>query len=585
MAVVAVAIVAMLFFRPSAPNALIRTPVPIRADQALHPMGALFDISRDGSLVVYRRQTEDGTSELWVRSLAGSDAALIGGTMGAELPGISPDGREVAFTEAGSPARVRVATLQGGGSRTLADSAALGGVRWSRDGEWVYFTNANLGLSRVPAVGGSAEVLTRVDGSVDGQVHWGVEVLPEGGTILYTSSASGGTDPRIEALSLETGEVRDVWSGSFPRYSETGHLVFMDASEAVLQVAPFDVDELELVEAPVAVVDGLVRHGSWPLFSVSQTGTLLYARPLGVVSLAPVWVDRDGAARAVVPGWADRGQRTHSSLSLSPSDDRLALSLPGADGSWDLWVMSLGRSTEPLLRVTSDGALNYRPRWSPDGRSLRFISDRAGQPDLWTKAADGTGVAQRILDRPGVIRNASTSPDGAWLVFREGEAPVADILAVRADGTGGTVPVVATEFGERSPALSPDGRWIAYTSIESGDWQVWVTGFLTEDDGAWQVSPDGGEEPVWAHSGRELFYRNQANQLVSVQVLDGPAFALGRQEVLFSVEDYLESDGRPQYDVSADDERFLMLRLEGGGDVGLVRVDDAFQDVGRSPGN
>jgi hypothetical protein len=53
------------------------------------------------------------------------------------------------------------------------------------------------------------------------------------------------------------------------------------------------------------------------------------------------------------------------------------------------------------------------------------------------------------------------------------------------------------------------------------------------------VSADGGIEPLWAHSGRELFYRNGANELVAVQVTEDPTLALGQQDVLFSMDDYL----------------------------------------------
>ena len=66
---------------------------------------------------------------------------------------------------------------------------------------------------------------------------------------------------------------------------------------------------------------------------------------------------------------------------------------------------------------------------------------------------------------------------------------------------------------------------------------------------------------MWAHSGRELFYRNGANELVAVQVTGDPTFAAGQQEVLFSMSDYLTSNGNPMYDVSPDDQRFVMLRI------------------------
>ena len=87
--------------------------------------------------------------------------------------------------------------------------------------------------------------------------------------------------------------------------------------------------------------------------------------------------------------------------------------------------------------------------------------------------------------------------------------------------------------------------------------------FPDVDSGRWLVSTDGGIEPVWAHSGRELFYRNDSNELVAVQVVTGgQTFSAGQQVVLFSMSAYLESDGHPMYDVSLDDRRFIMFQLD-----------------------
>lgn len=585
LAIVTASVIAMVLLRPTPPGSLTRTPIPVPEGQAFHPRVGLFDVSRDGSLMVYRRQRDDGVSELWARRLAEPSATPIPGTEGAVLPAISPDGGEVAFTAAGSPARIRVAAIQGGALRTIADSAAPGGVRWSPDGAWVYYTNAALGLSRVPSQGGPPQILTRTDVTETREMHWGVEVLPGGSAIAYTSSLAGGVDPRIEVLSMDEGDVRDVWPGSFPRFSDTGHLLFMGPAGGTLLAAPIDVDELELRDAPAPVVSGMAHPGGRPLFSVSRTGMIVYARLLGGVDVVPVWVERDGTAREVDPGWSHRGHATFSSLALSPDDDRLALSIPHPEGTWDLWVKPLDAVEGALSRITFEGAFNYRPTWSPDGRSLTFISDRAGQPDLWTKDVDGSGAAERILDRQGVIRNGFYALNGGWMVFREGEAPVADIFAIRSGEDAEAVPVVATEFGERSPRLSPNGRWLAFTSLESGEWHVWVTAFLEQDSGKWHVSPDGGQEPVWAHSGRELFYRNRANELVAAEVGEDSTFHVAGQQVLFSMEDYLGSDGRAQYDVSSEDERFVMLRLEDGGDIGLVKVEYAFEEFRPPAGN
>jgi serine/threonine-protein kinase len=147
--------------------------------------------------------------------------------------------------------------------------------------------------------------------------------------------------------------------------------------------------------------------------------------------------------------------------------------------------------------------------------------------------------------------------------------------------------LVATEFGERSPAISPDGRWLAYVSTLSGREEVYVSPFPEASSALRQVSTDGGREPVWAHNGRELFYRNGANELVAVQVSEGPSFAWDRQDVLFSTEDYLDSDGYRQYDVSPDDRRFVMLRISetARSETELILVDNWAEELRERVGN
>ena len=90
---------------------------------------------------------------------------------------------------------------------------------------------------------------------------------------------------------------------------------------------------------------------------------------------------------------------------------------------------------------------------------------------------------------------------------------------------------------------------------------------------------------MWSHGGRELFYRNGANELVAVQVGADAPFAWDRRDVLFSMADFLLSDGRPQYDVSPDDERFVMLRFEEGAGIELILIEDFFEELKERTGN
>ena len=97
---------------------------------------------------------------------------------------------------------------------------------------------------------------------------------------------------------------------------------------------------------------------------------------------------------------------------------------------------------------------------------------------------------------------------------------------------------------------------------------------------------DGGSEPLWAHSGRELFYRTADSKLIAVQVVRDPAFRLGTQRVLFSVERYEADVFDRNYDVTRDDQRFLMIRQDVGEDEGeLILVLNWLEEVKREVGN
>jgi serine/threonine-protein kinase len=411
-------------------------------------------------------------------------------------------------------------------------------------------------------------------------------VLPGGKGVVFLTRGQDGD--RIQAVDVETGEVKDLTPGTYPRYSPTGHLLFIDA-DAVLLAAPFDAERLELTGAALPVAEGLTvsNNDGSGFFAVSQTGTLVYRAGAAGASATPVWVERDGTAREIDPGWSLIGVPANSSLALSPNEDRLAISILDSNGTFDLWVKQL--PTGPLSLLTFEGTINRRVTWSPDGQSLTFISNRAGEDDLWTKRADGSGSADVVLDRERRTPEAFYSPDSTWIVFREGGggSAVGDIFAIRPGVDSIAVPLAATDFGARSPTLSPDGRWLAYVSNEAGREEIYVRPFPDADSGRWLVSPDGGVEPVWAHSGRELFYRNGANELVAVQVSAGSSFAWDSQAVLFSMDDYLPSDGAPMYDVSPDDQRFVMLRIGGDEttDAELIMVTNFFEELRQRMGN
>lgn len=109
-------------------------------------------------------------------------------------------------------------------------------------------------------------------------------------------------------------------------------------------------------------------------------------------------------------------------------------------------------------------------------------------------------------------------------------------------------------------------------STESRQTQIYVRPFPSVDSARWTISVNGGEEPLWAHNGRELFFRTRAGELMSVPVETQREFHAGTPTRLF-VNPALQLDEYHRaYDISPDDRQFIMVRtsLRGSQSLGLA---------------
>jgi hypothetical protein len=92
-------------------------------------------------------------------------------------------------------------------------------------------------------------------------------------------------------------------------------------------------------------------------------------------------------------------------------------------------------------------------------------------------------------------------------------------------------PFLRTPFNETAPQFSPDGRWLAYISDESGRDEIYVQPY-PGPGGKWEISTEGGTEPVWNPNGQELFYRS-GDKMMAVDVTTQLGFAAGKPRMLF----------------------------------------------------
>jgi Tol biopolymer transport system component len=252
---------------------------------------------------------------------------------------------------------------------------------------------------------------------------------------------------------------------------------------------------------------------------------------------------------------------------------------PSDDGH--IWIKQLPRG--PLAQLTFEGAVNHRPSWSPEGQAVVFISDRGDNRDAWVQRFDGATQAEVLLDDQAVIDEAFYSSSGEWLVYRRGmEDGDRDIFAIRPQRDPEPSALATSNFDEVAPALSADSRWLAYVSRRGRESNVYVRPF-PEADRETLVSVNGGTEPVWSRSRPELYYRNGAGEMVVVPVLPGTEFETGPQQVLFSTDAYRRDFYHAAFDVTADGQRFVMIRASDSGSLEeeLIVVENWFEELRR----
>ena len=529
-------------------------------------------LSPDGAHLVYAAGT-GGSRQLYLRAMDGLEGEPIPGTEGASTPFFSPDGHWVGFFAEG---KLKKVSISGGAPLTLCDAPNSFGASWGTNDTIVFAPSNISGLWQVSAAGGTPQPLTRLE--TGESRHGWPDLLPGGQVILFTAFGSGPDSPRIAAQELETGERRVLAEGGvYPRYLPPGYLVYVQQEEApgTLLAAPFDLSKLEVTGAPVRIVENVMQLNSGAAqYSFSSLGSLVYipgGNPASERRL--VWVDRQGVEQPL----AAPPQR-YVNLQLSPDNRLLALQIDSPNP--EVWIYDI--QLETLARLTFEGG--GFPLWTPDGKQVTFPSGRAGVPNLFLKPADGTGAAEQLTAREHPADHSfSWSPDGQVLAFTEAH-PITDwdLWVLPLEGNGKPRPFLQTPFREAAPRFSPDGRWLAYASDESGGPEIYVQPFPGPGK-KWQISTEGGVEPVWSRNGKELFFGSNGQMMV-VDLTTEPTFRAGDPRPLFGGQ-YVTatSTWRPKYDVTSDGRRFVMIK-RGRQELGVTELNvllDGFEELKR----
>ncbi len=555
-----------------APALVTRTSIVLPRTQTVEINFRAVAVSPTGSHIIYVAD-----AQLYLRAMDEPQAVPLAGTEDSfpQFPFFSPDGQWIGFFSQRDSALQKV-SRSGGSPVTLTAVQRVYGGSWADDDTIIFAEGRRPGdepiaprLVRIPASGGTPEVLRSVDGMEDAvdydseQTLGFPQVLPGGGSLLYTIAPGRNWDQaQIVAERLATGERTVVVErGADARYLETGHLIYR--LDGALLAVPFDVDRLEVTGGAVPVIEGVGQafRGGATHLDVSSSGTLVYLAGAGS-GFSFVWVDRDGREEALAAP-----PRDYIFPRISPDGTRVAVDI--GDLGRDIWIWSF--EGETLTRLTFEPAGDSFPVWTPDSRRVVYTS---GVPaNLYWRAADGTGTAERLLESP--IRHAphTISPDGSRLVFYQGGANAGfDLYMMTLDDERRVEPLIVTEFNERNAEISPDGRWLAYQSDASGRLEIYVQPFPDVDSGRWQISTDGGARALWGPDGRELFFMtNDGVMGVTVEVDAGSGFRHGTPELIVEGRYVGTSTAvlaqNRTYDISPDGKRFLMLKAGGVADA------------------
>jgi len=505
-------------------------------------------LSPDGGTVVYAVRS-GGDKWLARRDLDHPESVRLEGSQGARQRFFSPDGRSIAFTGAG---RMLAIPAVGGSAREICSpcNARYGGT-WSADGSIVFTPNWASPLMIVPATGGRPQPLTELEGERGDISHLFPFAMPGGTHVLFSIWMPEADDRLAAVVRLADRQVTIVArGGNFYRYV-AGHLLY--ERRGVLFALPFDSDALEVTGQPVAITGRLQRINAdgFAAFSVSANGMLAFQHGRDGQLRQALWVDRDGHTE---PALNEPGPFSNPALS---ADGRLlAMAVPVEDSGYRVQVYDLAGGTRVELTPKGD---NLVPLFSPDSRDVLYVSSAFDDYVIARAAVDGSTPPEVAIDTTGYAGPTDWSPDGRSLVFDMQDPEGNSAIWILTEGEAEPRRIADTPALESGATFSPDGHWIVYASDATGRREL----YLVPADGQAaprQITQSGVGGARWSPAGGEIFIERQ-EALWSLPIETQPSLRVGTPARLFNLPRKKSiNDARPEFDVTPDGQRFIMLQ-------------------------
>jgi len=445
-----------------------------------------------------------------------------------------------------------------GGTALPLTSAPGGeaGAKFSVDGQTIAFTANYDGSGEVYLIGAAGGVPQRLTWSPrgkfvtgfasDGNIIYGVSgELPHGQNVLYKLSPQGGVPEKLPvavatynsfsadgqwlAFSPWTrehdtwnrymgGTATDIWLFNLQTF-ESKQITDWEGTD---DMPMFDGDRVfylsdagpqhrrniwvySLADGSHKQVTHFTEHETkWPSIGPAEialeNGGVLYLLDLKSLELREVHIALPGDRPHLRPYTLDPSGNLMS-ISVSPQGKRVVASMRG-----DIWTFPAEKGF-PLELTRSDGSAERDPAWSPDGKWIVYLSDEHGEYDLYMRAADGSGEAQRLTSNADCFRySPHFSPDSKKITYSDKTGTYWVYLL----DTQETVKVDTDPWGGDglSATWATDSNWLAYTITDETTGLSVIKLYSLKDRQSWQVTNSlfSSGSPTFDLSGDYLYF-------------------------------------------------------------------------------
>ena len=422
--------------------------------------------------------------DLWLGSIKDHTARRITNHPGVENAArFSPDGTQIAFAgsyDGGND--VYVMPTEGGAPKRLTYDPTGALVQgWTPDGKNVIFRSRRYhmdgvrpgyrGLFEVPADGGLATPLPIPRGefgdlAANGQLayvpisaEWMNWFHYQGGAADDIWLADLNTRKFTQLTSSPNVDTTPVWSG--------GNIYYVSQSEGTSNL--FEVDPRTKQTKQVTHFDLPVRYpgadADHVIFELGP-GLGIYDTKTGTSEKLDFDLD------------SDHIHTREMRLPLAPEVTRSAVGPSGkrilVEARGQIWSVATENGDARMLENTP-GSRAMGAAWSPDGKTVAFLSDRSSEYQVWTVPATGGEATKLTTGLKGEYSPLIYSPDGNWLVTTERSDAVVLINAKTGEVKQVDISPNYSSYDSFNidTRFSPDSKFLAYTRVED-NWNVAV---------------------------------------------------------------------------------------------------------------